>query len=490
MSSAEAVKNTPQKCVKKKGRPPKVKCKDDFCRICNLDFKVQLGNSKIATENLFTCKVPGREERKRLVLATMCQSLGLGVFKADHLTDRVCRPCARRIRNAKENLDFLKTNLENRRLEPVVIYPDKESTSQRHKRQLPTTVTPDRRVFHVKSPKSNNINSRKQLWTDECDKENITDFPSADDAIRNLMNIETLDDEQGRKKSQVRVIISYPNGEIKVKRGFDETATAIIRNIALKKWSAAANVIINHPEISCHVPDVMRRKVNSEFQKFGKDCMLKGTSLEELVSFNNNLFLHEIKVHCPFWFSAVNGVCGHTLQQSEKRRGGAVNAIALSTSVLAKQRNAALSAYSYRISVLLFHSGVKYQDIRRLNRLGLCMSPVSIVQLQKRIGFACDSKVLIWKKTIEEVLSALLFLRDIKKFQVPELKEDDMEIETIIDMSADTVKTYPSFMAPTYEFCLQVLKDAKNKRAETVINDTILNDAICLLQNKNLPHFR
>jgi hypothetical protein len=72
MSSAEAVKNTQQKCAKKKGRPPKVKCKDDFCRICNLDFKVQLGNSKIATENLFTCKESGREERKGLVLATTC----------------------------------------------------------------------------------------------------------------------------------------------------------------------------------------------------------------------------------------------------------------------------------------------------------------------------------------------------------------------------------------------------------------------------------
>jgi hypothetical protein len=93
--------------------------------------------------------------------------------------------------------DFLKTNLENHRLELVVIDPDEESTSQRHKRQLATTVTPDRQVSHVKSPKSNNKNSRKQLWADEYDKVNIT----ADDAIRNLMNIETFDDEQEKRKN-------------------------------------------------------------------------------------------------------------------------------------------------------------------------------------------------------------------------------------------------------------------------------------------------
>ena len=89
--------------------------------------------------------------------------------------------------------DFLKTNLEL-----VVIDPDEESTSQRHKRQLVTTVTPDRQVSHVKSPKSNNKNSRKQPWADEYDKVNITDFHSA---IRNLMNIETFDDEQEKRKN-------------------------------------------------------------------------------------------------------------------------------------------------------------------------------------------------------------------------------------------------------------------------------------------------
>lgn len=163
----------------------------------------------------------------------------------------------------------------------------------------------------------------------------------------------------------------------------------------------------------------MRRRVNSEFQEFSQKTILAGTSLAELAAFNNNLLLQEVKVFCPFWFSALDGVCGHTLRQSKERQCSAVNVTALSTAVLAKQRNPKLSALAYRISVLLFHSGVKYQDIQRLNKLGVCMSPKSIVDLQKRMGVACDSKVLLWKRTIEEVLSGLEFLRDVKKYQVP-----------------------------------------------------------------------
>lgn len=186
----------------------------------------------------------------------------------------------------------------------------------------------------------------------------------------------------------------------------------------------------------------------------------------------------------------MNGACGHTQRQSKERHAGAVNVMALSTSVLARHRNPCLSALSYRISMLLFNSGVKYQDIRRLNRLGICMAPQSIVNLQKRMGISCDSKVIIWKRNIEEVLSALLFLRDVKKYQTTELEEDDMVIEEVIDVREETVTTYPSFSKSTYEFCLKLLNEARNKRGETVITDTILDDVIYSLQNKKIPQFR
>lgn len=118
------------------------------------------------------------------------------------------------------------------------------------------------------------------------------------------------------------------------------------------------------------------------------------------------------------------------------------------------------------------------------------MAPQSIVNLQKRMGISCDSKVIIWKRNIEEVLSALLFLRDVKKYQTTELEENDMVIEEVIDVREETVTTYPSFSKSTYEFCLKLLNEARNKWGETVITDTILDDVIYSLQNKKIPQFR
>ena len=106
------------------------------------------------------------------------------------------------------------------------------------------------------------------------------------------------------------------------------------------------------------------------------------------------------------------------------------------------------------------------------------------------MGIACNSKVLIWKRSQEEVFSSLLFICDIKRNQIPELEEDDMDIEVVVDITEETVSTYPSFNKPTYELCLELINDAMNKRGQTVILNTILDDVIYLLQNEKIPHFR
>ncbi|KAK3741568.1 hypothetical protein QZH41_012511 [Actinostola sp. cb2023] len=55
------------------------------------------------------------------------------------------------------------------------------------------------------------------------------------------------------------------------------------------------------------------------------------------------------------------------------------------------------------------------------------------------MGISSDSKVLIWKKSIEEILSALRLLEEVKRKQVPELGEDDMAIDVVIDFGEEIV---------------------------------------------------
>ena len=71
--------------------------------------------------------------------------------------------------------------------------------------------------------------------------------------------------------------------------------------------------------------------------------------------------------------------------------------MALGSSTLAHLSNPQASAVHYRISTILFHSGVKHDDLKRLNHLGVCMFPDSIVRLQGKINMQLEGKVDIWK---------------------------------------------------------------------------------------------
>ena len=236
------VLETPKKSVKRKGPQPKTDCKDDYCRVCNVNFKIQFGSSKCSTENLY--KQSDRKESKGLILTNAWKRIGLGVHKSDHLSHRVCRPCGRKIRNAVDNYDFLKTHLETRSQSELGLCDsvNEDETTSRQKRQLSTTVTPERRASTPKIARAQNRKSRKHLFSDT----------SYEDAVQNVMNIDSFD--EGKSRSQVRVIISYPNRDITVKQSFDQTTDSLLRNIALKNWVATANIIFNHPEITGHIP--------------------------------------------------------------------------------------------------------------------------------------------------------------------------------------------------------------------------------------------
>ena len=91
------------------------------------------------------------------------------------------------------------------------------------------------------------------------------------------------------------------------------------------------------------------------------------------------------------------------------------NALALASAVVARARNHKMSALAYRMSTILFHSGAKSEDISRMNKLEVCMSPESTVEFQRKMGENCQCKVLKWKSTIENNKMALLFLEEVQR---------------------------------------------------------------------------
>ena len=59
------------------------------------------------------------------------------------------------------------------------------------------------------------------------------------------------------------------------------------------------------------------------------------------------------------------------LKEIDEIQDFAVNSMALASSVTARVRNNTMSALAYRVSCVLFHSGVSHQDLIRLNHLGI-----------------------------------------------------------------------------------------------------------------------
>ena len=105
-----------------------------------------------------------------------------------------------------------------------------------------------------------------------------------------------------------------------------------------------------------------------------------------------------------------------------------------------------MSALAYRISSILFHSGVSHQDLIHLNPLGVYMSPDMIIKLQYELGRNFDADVLFWKKCLEGRPQATLsLLYEIKEKQVPKFEENDMQLEVQLDSSQEALSDYENY---------------------------------------------
>lgn len=165
--------------------------------------------------------------------------------------------------------------------------------------------------------------------------------------------------------------------------------------------------------------------------------------------------------------------------------------MALSTSVLARQGNPTLSALAYRISLVLFHSGISFYDTVRLNHLGICMCPQSMVQLQKKMGNSCDSRLLIWKKNIEEVHSALAILNEVQEKQVPKLNDDDMDIDVAINIDEEHLKaTYKTYDKSAYSLCVTLINEQMKRNDEKFVTSSTIKDVLYILKTRKLPYYK
>lgn len=438
----------------------------EICRFCECCFKVKFGNisqpgkqGHLSSENLF--KPSHRKDCRGVILADLCQAVGIALTKDPNTSERVCNPCGRKIRNLHSLYEFVSRGAAMNTGTP--------NKSNGGKRALGTPGSPAwrrQKQARVKSP-GNERSKRSLAFGNPSTTAKQDEFQSA-------LNINDLPNAGGL---QVKVVIlANGNVTVRIPRVYDEKQ--LIKHIAQKNWKAASNVLFQHQEMSTELRDGFRKAVSREFDQYLSESMLQSTDPDELAAFSNKVFMEEVRIFCPFWFHSVLGVSG-LAAETMKEPGRNVNAASISTASLARVRNSAASAVHYRISTVLFHSGTKHEDLISLNRLGVCMSPNAIVRLQRKMGSQLESKVHVWKKTIADNRMALQLCNEIKCKQVPVMGTAQQ-----IDVSEETLKDYESFTPRAYEVMKGVLAD-KAGNIEQALQEVIRD-----LQTAKLPFYK
>ena len=289
------------------------------------------------------------------------------------------------------------------------------------KRKLATPdrgVSPaNRKSIRVLSPANKNATSKSHT-----NRKCLFPSKNEDDIVRKenddltTQNPQTDSDEVLSKRSclKMKVLLVHPNGNIVTRNPTNEKTVQIIRNLLVGGWTAVANAVFDHSNetFQQELRLALQRKVNKEFQSYCKiNTVLQATTPDELVAFSNKLVVTETKDYCPLWNASITGAVG--VKNSENPTTMPINEIALATAVVARARNPKMSAVANRISNLLIHSGATFQDITRLNKLGVCMCPKSTIEIHRSMGKHFDAKVLSWKSSIEDNKNAILLLNKI-----------------------------------------------------------------------------
>ena len=461
---------------------------NEQCRLCNCSFKVKFGNSNISTENLFNPSK--RKGCKGEILAQNLQRAGFEVVKCDKHSSRVCNPCARKIRNLGSLYSFVQESLQGKITEFTAATPPKSTSANKRLLDTPEGKSPIRKSVRVLSPatKTNKgKSSRKSLeFVQERLQASEKENKENNDNIDQYLNTDNLP-EGGL---QVKVVFKTESENVLVRTPRDETTKCLVRQVCDKNWHAAANSIAKHSELFPEVLKAVNKNASNEMSEYLKsESMLLSNKPDEITGFSNTIFLEELRIFCPVVYHFVLSACG--IQESDvKVKGTAANGVALATAVMCRLRNPKASALHYRISTVLFHSGAKHDDLVRLNRLGVSMSPKQIVRAQSEMGKQLEGKVNVWKSQIEERKGAELLLEEIKMKQVPDSVETDMEIITEVQVDKNTVLGYNNFTPQGHEYLLREIEVAKQRKGESTCTNEILSDVESGLANSRLPLYR
>ena len=433
---------TPKKKLPGRGRPAKQPSCNDFCRVCSVNFKTYYGEfnrNRVSTENLF--EEPKRAGVEKCRLVDLLKELGFSCEKSLSQSNRVCSKCSTKIRNTVQLMRFLRSGFAaSRSSTSIQCSPTAAVERFKQMSSSPHSANPGKQT-RTASPKEKGVEApMKDCSEKPTARRSITYDMSSDvtsrrvrEEICDLMSMEEVD------KPALRIIIPTGNDNFAFRSTPDATTANIVKNICNKNWKPVVNALFVHTELKDELLHCLSKNMAREMTGYiHSDSMLKYSAPSELAAFSNRKLVHEIEVYCPLWHACLTGAANVHLPGA--KFDAAVNSLALASSVIARLRNPRMSALAKRVSTVLVHSGAKADDFMRLNRLGICMSHDQVIRDQVEAGKSHDSKVLLWKKSLEERNGTLFLIEEI-------LNEQSTLDSVDVSKSALEGKTYYSSQA-------------------------------------------
>lgn len=113
-----------------------------------------------------------------------------------------------------------------------------------------------------------------------------------------------------------------------------------------------------------------------------------------------------------------------------------------------------------------------------------------MVNAQREMGKDHDAKVQVWKKKVQENESACLLLQEIISKQLPQLAEDDMEVERTVDLEAEVLKQYQFYIPESLSYCCSVITPIQERYNKCQPSEEIIKEALAVLKGVGIPYYK
>ena len=157
----------------------------------------------------------------------------------------------------------------------------------------PNAVSPpNRKTLRTRSPmKENNLSSNKSLQFENRQKE---DLPRA--VHVNALSTCKVDDLDTSQGATVKIIISYPSGEVKSINEGGAESQSVVKNIGLKNWKTASNACLRHEFLALELKEAFTDEIGQQCKNFTKtDSCLKESSPDQLAVFSIKTLCKELE---------------------------------------------------------------------------------------------------------------------------------------------------------------------------------------------------